>query len=188
MPRDYIYFVSSLPLLAFDGEPPFSFEEFLRDCAVHLSSDEFIIAGRIFDNDIEDLHVDDETLQALIGFNRQFQNELAFFRAERAHKDPADYLRGTRLGNSFYTEVIHQTAKHTDLFEAEKLIDRLKWGVWEDITATSHFSLGNIVVFGLKLKMQEKYQQALRSSKGGEVFREISDPEFLEQYLYRVNK
>ena len=188
MPRDYIYFVSSLPLLAFEGELPFFFEAFLRDCSIHLSTDEFIIAGRIFDNDIEDLHVEDETLQALIDFNRRFQNELAFFRAERAHKDPVDYLRGPRLGSSFYTEAIHQTAKHANLLEAEKLVDRLKWDVWGDITATSYFSLGNIVVFGLKLKMLEKYQQVLRSSKGEEIFEELSSPEFLEQYLYRINK
>lgn len=187
MAHDYIYFVSSLPMLAFEEEPPFSFDEFLRDCALHLPSTEYTVAKRIFDNDIEGLSVANETLQALIDFNGKFRNELAFFRAERAHKDPADYVRGSRLGNSYYAELMHQAAKNTNLLEAEKLIDRLQWDVWEDITVNSHFSLENIVVFGLKLQVLEKYQR-IHSSRGQEVLEEVSGPEFLEQYLYSMRK
>lgn len=187
MANEYIYFTSSLPALSFAGEPPSSVESFLADCQSLLSGSDYFLTRNILAGEYHLAEGADEAVKELIEFNRGFQNDLAHFRAERARKDPSDYTRGSRTGNARYTEMIAQAAKMANLLEAEKLIDRLKWEVWDGIVANSFFKVENIIVHGLKLQMLEKYQ-AVRSYRGAEVFKEITDPEFLEQYLYTVKE
>ena len=49
-----------------------------------------------------------------------------------------------------------------------------------------YFELENVIVFGLKLRMLEKYHE-IRSPKGEEIFKEVDNPEFIEEFLYQTH-
>lgn len=187
MTNEYIYFTSSLPALSFAGEPPTSVEYFLIDCQSQLSGGDYDLVRHILAGNYDIVGDCCETVRELLEFTQGFQNDLAHYRAERAHKDPSNYTRGARTGNQRYMEIITQAGKMANLLEAEQLIDRMKWENWESIAANSFFQVENVIVYGLQLQMLEKYQ-AIRSFKGTEIFKEITDPAFIEQYLYKTNK
>jgi len=187
MANEYIYFTSSLPDLSFTGEPPSSVELFLEDCRSLFAGDDYTLVEGVLSGNVSDDRGGNAVVRNLVEFNQGFQNDLTHFRAERARKDASDYTRGPRTGSQHYTETIAQAGKMTNLLEAEKLIDQLRWDVWDDIVANSFFRVENVIVYALKLQMLEKYQ-AVRSNKGTEIFEDITDPEFLEEYLYTTNK
>ena len=170
-------------MLDFENAPPQSFDDFLADCERHLSDDDYSLVCAIF-NDQDKIETDRDGIQKLIEFNHGFRNDLVYFRAEHAHKDPADHMRGQRTANPYYMETIQRAATETNLLDSQKVIDRFMWETWDDLSCTYYFGLELIVVYGLKIRMLESYQKT-RSAKGSEVFEMLSDPEFLTEYLYK---
>jgi len=184
MGQHYIYVNATLPVLYFESQPPFTVEEFLIKIESLLTKEDYALLMKII-NDDREVDTSNEVVKNIILFSRGFQNDLTYFRAERAKKDPADFLRGGRTGNQRYQEVIVQAAKNANLLEAEKMIDQFKWEVWDNLVANSFFEIENIVIYALKLAVLDKYRD-IRSTKGNEIFNEVNDPEFLEESLYQV--
>ena len=179
----YIYFASSLQTLDFDGVPPLSFENYLGDCQRHLSDEDYDLVCAVSDEK-DAIATSREGIQRLIEFNNGFRNDLVYFRAERAHKNPLDHMRGPPTANPYYIEIIQQAAAEANLLDAQKVIDQFKWKMWDDLSSSYHFGIELIVVYGLKIRMLETYQQT-RSAKGSEVFEKLTNPEFLVEYLYQ---
>ena len=173
-------------MLDFDSKAPQSFDQFLSDCHRHLTSDDYDLVCAIF-SDQDDVKTNLEGLQRLIEFNRGFRNDLVYFRAERARKDPSNYMKGQRTAKPYHMEMIQQAANETNLLDSQKAIDRFKWKMWDDLSSNCHFGLELIVVYGLKIRMLEMYQDT-RTAKGAEVFEALSNPEFLVEHLYQTPK
>jgi len=169
MAKSYYYFVSSLPSIHFDGRPAFSLEGFLEDCKRLLSSNDYLSMVNILSDAPERTESNDKTIKAALELYRQFNNISAALRAARAGKNPLDYIRGDMIQNSRITEIIQQALKQDNLYEAEKIIDRAKWDFLDEIAQGQHFNFECVVVYGLKLKILERYE-VLRSAKGAEVY------------------
>ena len=176
MARQYYYFAASLPLLEFDKDPPLTSEEYLNDCQRLLTQEDFEVLRSIL-ADEEDIYSEREVARKIAQFNRDFRNEVAWFRAERAKQDPADHLRGSRSGNLRLVELVNQAAKASHLLEGEKILARAQWREWGNFEVGRFFSLEYFIIYGLKLQLLECCQEINATKKGEEIFKEYQNVE-----------
>ena len=161
MSGTYYYYVASLPLLIFDGKLPLSLDEFKDDCMRLLSDKDGNLIKNILEDDFvqEEFLGENKILDKWILFDRSLRNEWTFIRAHRLKKDPHMYFKGDRIPSAILSETLNQASKETNLIESEKIIDRLRWQFLEDIVVGSHFSLSNIIVYALQLKILDRYSK-----------------------------
>lgn len=176
MTRQYYYFAASLPVLNFDGRPPFSVEDYLNECRRFLTSKDFsLVEKAVVVSDGEDaasVSGQSGILEKWRSFENRLRNEWAWFRADRAGQDRAKYLRGERPFDLALTDMIHQAGRMEDLLAAEKLIDRYRWNYLEELALGHWFDLEALVIYGIKLKMLARYQR-LNSPVGKEIVNQL---------------
>jgi len=107
-----------------------------------------------------------------IRFNRDFRNEMAYFRAKRAGREPQKYMRGERNPEGWMGDVIAQAAKAPDPLSAERVLDAARFEYLEKLAAGQFMNFDFLLTYGLKLKMIERYQQ-VESAKGEEIFQDL---------------
>lgn len=173
MGQNYYYFAASLPMVFFESPAPFSVEEFLLECERLLSPEDFekisaLLAPQGMNEDfVADIasqmkanpQLADQTFYKTVSFLKRFQNETAFFRAQRANKDPQKYLRGEYYSDPALLAVIQEAAKTDNPLETEKELDRARWQILDDLVSAHSFDFESILVYGLKLKILNKYKQ-----------------------------
>src|SRR3989338_8075948 len=107
MGKSYFYFAASLPYINFDSNPPMTTEEFIKECERLLPEEEscFIskmLSTHVYDRDFlinlisghqGEIKSHNEAFQKGMAFTLNFRNEITAYRAERANKDPNDYIR-----------------------------------------------------------------------------------------------
>lgn len=174
MENVYYYFVASLPMISFESEPPFSSEDFLNDCKRLLVEDDYALAEDLLTRNTHPVNTHNRTFNQWATFIRDFKNEEVWFRAEAAGKDPSDYLKGERIPNDKFTEVLQQAQKAENLLEAQKILDRFRWNFLDELEAGRTFSFSMILIYGLKLKILERYAM-IESPKGEVLFKELKE-------------
>jgi hypothetical protein len=177
MSTSYYYFAASLPNLQFGMKPPMSCEDFLEDCQRLLSEQDFSDVFKAIKTDPR-TEVSNELLQECKGFEHNFCNEIAWLRASRSHKNPLEHIRGERTLEPSIINMLTQASKIENLFEIEMFIDKIKWDMLDELVQGHHFDLEFIIVYGLKLKILERYQE-IQSPKGNETL-ELFEEEVLE--------
>lgn len=178
MSRAYYYFAASLPMIDFDNKPPFSVENYLEDCLRLLSRNDFELMNELLTQKELPEYTDDQVVNAWIKFYEGFWNELTWQRAKRAGKDPESFIRSRANADSRQAEVIQRALKEVDLLEAERILDRFRWEFLNELEKGQFFNFGFLVIYGLKLKILEKYQR-IQSSQGQEIFEEIKKVDLL---------
>ena len=172
MNRSYYYFIASLPLINFGSEPPLSVEEFLNDCRRLLAEDDYTLIEKILTGDELPTSSGNQTFDAWARFIKQFQNEQARFRAERAGRDPREFIRGEYISDSYLSETIQQALKEETPLDSQEFLDTFIWKFLDELETKNIFTFGAVIAYGLKLKILERYA-AIRSPKGQELFKEI---------------
>jgi len=173
----YYYFTATLPYLDFDSIPPMPDEDFLNECERLLAEDDFsVVQG--FLSQREKLNSHNDAVNALAQYNRDFRNEIVWFRTQKVHKDSGDAMRKTRAGSLSIVEAIQQASKIPNLLEAEKFLDKARWQHWDHFLMGLQGGLESIIVYGLKLKILNRYNE-INSPKGSEIFEEIKRMEIL---------
>ncbi len=179
MSHQYYYFAASLPMLTFEGKTPMSTASFLEDCQRFLSRGDCDLMRQLLaDGDI-DVKAGPHVFNAWAKFDRNFRNELAWYRAVWLSKDPLKYIHGERLPDPQLAEVIHQASRMTNLWEAEKFLDKARWMFLEDLAAGHYFDIEFLFVYGLKLRILERHHE-YASRKGKEIFMELRQMELSE--------
>ena len=171
---EYYYFVAQLPTLRPDDNLPLTLEGFLSQAAQFLSPGDY---QRLHDALFGDpLKVKDRrgVAGAWIDFNHRFRNELAFYRATRAKKDPSLYLRGDRRPDFYITQLIEEAARAENPLAAEKILDKARWHYLEEMLLGHFFDFEVVLIYGLKLKMMERYQ-FVDSDEGRAIFEEYKN-------------
>lgn len=183
MGRAYFYFAATLPMITWDSRPPMTGEDFLSECRRLMNEQDYMIVNRIVceEADLES-PTGNYTADAWIHFNHHFRNELAFFRAQRAGKDPIKYIRGSKSHEPQIREVVHQASKMPNLMEAQRLLDKFCWDFLTDLEAQHYYDLESILVYGLKLKILERHQE-YNSPKGRSVLDELKTTELHESCI-----
>ena len=170
----YYYFVASLPTLDFGLKPLWSLPEFLNQCRQYLSVRDFqMIQKAVFG---ESLEKPQRPLKNIVWnswtrFNQALRNELAWFRALRADKDPALYLRGQRPDDPMFGDVVAQAKQAPDPLAAERVLDRFRWQHLDELIFGHYFDVEVLMIYAFKLQILERYQ-TIASERGQEIFAE----------------
>lgn len=177
-------------MLMFEGKTPTSTASFLEDCQRFLSRGDCDLMRQLLgDGDIDVKTGPPEArlahgggphaFNAWVEFDRNFRNELAWYRAVWLSKDPLKYIHGERLLEPRLAEVIHQASRMTNLWEAEKFLDKARWLFLEELAAGHYFDIEFLFVYGLKLRILERHHE-YASRKGREIFMELRQMELPE--------
>jgi hypothetical protein len=179
MGRPYYYFVASLPRLEFEGKPSMPVESFLDDCRRLLAQEDFFLMRELLSKGASGIETSHAFLKALAEFDNRLRNETAWFRASRLHKDPSQHIRGTRSFDPSLTETVHQASKNLNPLETQRQLDRCVWRFWDEVLIGHYYDIEVLFIYGLKLKMLERYQ-AYASSKGREILEKLKAVELPE--------
>jgi hypothetical protein len=86
-------------------------------------------------------------------------DEEIYFRTDRSHKESTEHLKSKRTSNVAVIESIAQASKMDNLLEAQMLIDQARWQNWDNILLGRNEGLAAVLVYGLKLKLVNRYRQ-----------------------------
>jgi hypothetical protein len=170
MAKNFIYFAGSLPMLLFGEKPPVSVEVFDDDAARLTDERTAAMLKKVvlYNPQAEDLPSSVQKFYEWEGFLR---NSWLDFR-KKNRSDAGDYKREN---NAFYSDVapaLAQAANCTDLMEAEKIIDRLRWNMLENLSTGHYFDLDFLALYRIKLQILTKY--TVRTvEKGNQVLEDI---------------
>jgi hypothetical protein len=166
MPAYYTFLVSSLPMLNFSAKPPFSLEEFLVKCKNLIPDKELEILIRACRQDVYALGCQGPaSLKKWAEFEVALRNELARARAARRKTDPLKFLRSP---DSPQVQISHLAAtayRSISILEAEKILDQARWSFLEDLSFGHYFDFDYLLIYGLKLKILERWDRIQKSDK-----------------------
>ena len=155
---DYYYFVAALPMInTFESKPPLSVAYFLKEARQLLEREDFILTENLLTED-KRLRTKNNFYNAWKTFEHNLKNELAYLRAQRANRDPLDYLRGERVWDPQLTEIIQEALRAPHLLAAEKILDQRKWEHIERFSSGHYFDAVFVFAYGLKLKILQRYE------------------------------
>lgn len=180
MSRTYYYFIASLPRIEFDGRLPVSLPDFLKSCDNLLEEKDFKLIEEILNNEEPAVKITNKILEAWTHFNSRLINELAWFRAERAGKDPASHVRGEKSKDPHLTAMIHQISQEANLLASERFLDQVRWKFLEELSFGQYFNMEFLIIYALKLKILARYEE-IYSDKGKEQFEELKKVKFSEE-------
>ncbi len=150
--------MSSLPTLHFGAKPPFSFEKFLDICRSLISESDLDVvkSAKEIGEASEDLQ---PTLKKWRIFDTMLRNELVKIRADRKHINPAPYLRGDASAEPYIRNAAMNAYKSPSLLESERILDRERWRVLDELSLGHYFDLDLLIIYALKLLISEKWDR-----------------------------
>ncbi|MBI4982756.1 MAG: DUF2764 family protein [Candidatus Omnitrophica bacterium] len=157
---EYVYFISSLPMLQFDAKPPFSFEIFLLKAADFISIEELEILRRLSDENIDSLK--HPLIESWQSFNVSLRNELVKLRAVRKKVDPHKYLRPGGEVSSALAHTASNAQRNPSVLEAEKILDREKWNFLDELSFGHYFDFEFLIIYGYKLLILERWEKLMQ--------------------------
>ena len=166
MPAYYTYLISSLPMLNFFAKPPFSLEDFFAKCKNLIPEKEFEILRSVCQQDIYSLAIQSsDSLKQWANFEIALRNELVRARAGRKKIDPLKFLR---LPDSPQAEISHLAMaayRSISILGAEKILDQARWNFLEALSLGHYFDFDYLLVYGLKLKILERWDKIQKADK-----------------------
>lgn len=172
MGRDYYYLSASLPTLNFTQSPPLTLETFLAECEKLMAPDDHQKMLRALSGEEPKGRVGTDVYGRWISFNRDFKNEMAYFRAKRAGKDPSKYVRGERNAGSSLIDAVLRASKAEDPLSAERILDQVRFEFLEQLAMGQFMNFEYLLTYGLKLKMMTRYAR-IGSPLGQEFFKAL---------------
>jgi len=169
MGKEYYFFAASLVMISFDQKPPMTVEEYLKLSKEFLTEENFASMKGFLTGKTDDIKTSSQALQRWIVFDKSLKNEVASFRAKRAHKNPDDHIKGDSFRDYSLQDAINQASRKENLLEAEKDIDNIRWKFLEELSLGHYFDVDFLYIYGLKLKILERYVN-IASTRGAEVF------------------
>ena len=166
----HYYLVASLPLLLFDGPPPFSSAAFLEMCREQLAEDDHALLARISFAALRSRPGDPAAWSAYAAWETALRNELAAQRAQRLGVSPDPFLREAPFTVGLPALVKEALGAGTP-WAVETALDRRRWSYLDELEAGTQFSLGRLVVYRLKLLLLER-KALFRLEPGRRLFTE----------------
>lgn len=165
------YLIASLPYLQFGMTPSITVKDFLSECQRWVSDKEYQFIRQALEGDFTASA--QKTLCRWQEFKNSLDNEVIWLRAGELNIDPEEFLNEGRQGaDSVITDALAAVLKAGDPLTAEKILDRLIWQKVEELELQHFFDIDQLIVYGLKLKILERYS-IIASGKGREKFAEL---------------
>ena len=155
MAKDFTYFAGTLPMLFFGEKPALSLAAFDED-ARRLTGDataDLLQKVSLFREDAADMP---KAVRKFYDWENALRNTLLDMR-KKFRSDAADYKRNNP---DFYSEIapaLAQIAAMSDLMEAEKAIDTLRWKTLDDFSVGHYTDFTALAFYRIKLLILEKY-------------------------------
>ena len=154
-------------MLNFSAKLPFSLEDFFTKCENLIPEKEFKILRSVCGQDSysSDTHGMD-SLKQWVNFEIALRNELVRARAGRKKIDPLKFLRLPDCSRSEQISLVAMIAyRSTSVLEAEKILDQARWNFLEDLSFGHYFDFDYLLVYGLKLKILERWEDIQKADK-----------------------
>jgi len=162
----YYFTVASLPMLFYGTDAGPDRDTFLGICRDACSGKDF----RLIESAGLEPDYSEKSGNALLdewqSWETALRNELVRLRAKDGGKEPGTYLRSEK---AFYVEVpdIAREAYGQDTpLQAEEVLNQARWSRLEELEVGHHFDLEKLLVYFLKLQLNER--KSLFTKKTGE--------------------
>lgn len=160
-----IYLLSSLPLLTFEAAPPLTVEAFLGACREQLGAADAEAAAALI-NGSPSRHA---FVEAWRDKEAILRNAVARERARAAGLDPARWLRPTAGCDTLVESLVEDAFQESDPLSKEKELDRIRWGVAEELQGPDPLTVRAVLSYAVKLSILAKWR-ALSPDAGRAVF------------------
>lgn len=154
----YVYLISSLPSLHFEGKLPFSFEKFIGICGEFIPQPDIEIIQQANISG-EYAEAKQQTLKAWHSFDTALRNELVKLRAGHKHILASHYLRKETFPEPVIVHIALAAHKNIYPLESEKLLDQARWDFLEQIRFGHYFDLDYLIIYAHKLLILEKWNR-----------------------------
>ncbi len=162
----YVYFMSSLPVLHFDGNMPFAFDKFLESCRQFIPERDYKLISHLPQADNYDQGLPKTpVLRKWVLFDGLLRNELAKIRASRKHLEAARYLRMDYASDISVTHLASAVHRNPSIIEAEKMLDYARWNKLEELSQGQYFNFEALVVYAYKLLILERWDRIKGADK-----------------------
>ncbi|MFP4490948.1 MAG: DUF2764 family protein [Spirochaetaceae bacterium] len=173
--RRYYYTVSTLPMLSFDGEAPFSLEEFHEMCRGNIAEEDFARLTEVqLEPNTEKIETGESVFEPLAKWwewETALRNELTGYRSQKLGWEGDAYVREGEVVTGIL-EVARNAASQESPLQAEELLDRARWDFLDQLETGRFFEFTNLVVYSLKLQLLLRRGLFTRE-RGEENFQEI---------------
>ena len=151
----YYALVSSLPHLTIGGEPPFSTDEYVANCAQWIKKDEVRKLERV----IQCRHHCGPCSLCKLWFDieTQLRNAVARHRGQRLGVDFKEYLEPHDGYRADIEQLVTDAFTRNDPLEIEEEIDRARWQLAEGLIGLDPFGFEKILAYGIQLKIVERW-------------------------------
>ena len=165
----YVYLLSSLPMLQFGTEAPFSFSQFLEKCQPLIPAQDFLILANLAQPGDSKIPLEIPlAVRQWLDFETALRNALILLRSSRRHLEPQKYLRPENPGNYSVSE-LNQLAlnaqRNPSPLEAERLLDQRRWQFLEELNFGHYFDFTALIVYAYKLLLLERWERIHRADK-----------------------
>jgi hypothetical protein len=151
----YYALVSSLPHLSIGGEPPFSTEEYVANCAQWITKNEARKLERVLQCKH---HCGPCSLCKIwLDIETQLRNAVARHRGKRLGVDFKEYEQPHDGYRGDVEQLITDVFTRHDPLEIEEEIDRARWQLAEGLIGQDPFSFEKILAYGIQLKIVERW-------------------------------
>jgi hypothetical protein len=163
MAQTYIYFAGTLPMLFFGEKPALSIETFDADAARLTSAKtaELLKKATLYNPEAVELP---SAVRKFYAWENALRNSWLEFR-KKFRSDAGDFKRNNPDYYSDIAPVLTQAANCTDLLEAEKIIDRLRWSMLDSFCAGHYNDVDFLAIYRIKLQILAKYE--VRTAENG---------------------
>lgn len=165
MNANYVYLISSLPMLHFNGKPPLPFGRFINLCERFVSQKSLNLLKSVSINGEYDCRVKQPTLRSWYEFDTTLRNELAKIRSGRRRIDPNKYLRRDGYAQMPIVHLAINAQRNPSVIEAEKMLDLERWRMLEEFCFGHYFDLDFLLIYALKLLILERWERASSADK-----------------------
>ncbi|MBU3959099.1 MAG: DUF2764 domain-containing protein [Candidatus Omnitrophica bacterium] len=158
MPGYYTYLISSLPMLHFGIQSPFSFAGFLEICQglIPESGIKILETASITGEYIYE--TTQSSLRKWFIFDTLLRNELVKIRAARKRMDSARYLRGEEYAPPAIARLAMNAQKNPSILAAERMLDQERWHFLDELAGGHYFDIDFLVVYALKLLILARWE------------------------------
>lgn len=149
-------------MLAFGDQAPFSFGGLLERCKGLIPRRDFEILASVPDSKAGLSHL---TLEKWQAFDRALKNALVIVRAGYKKIEAGKYLRGDEYIDPAIARIALSAHRNPSPLEGERMLDRLRWQVLDDLSAGHYFDLDCLICYVQKLIILERWQRINSADK-----------------------
>lgn len=153
----YYSLVASLPSLQIGGEPPFSTEEYIENCAQWVTEHETRVLRNILLDEGDSKSC--PYCKTWGNIETQLRNAVVHQRAHKLGVDAKEYIQPHDGFSGTIETLVTDAFTRTDPVELEEELDRARWQLAEEQIGQDPFGFNKVLAYGLQLKIVERWNR-----------------------------